>query len=190
VREAIEAGLDEAIIDDHVIAPALWLVGDLWADGEISIAQEHLASAISLRVLTLQREAFRMARERASRRVLLAGLEGEHHVVGLMMASSLLLHAGYDVRLYGADLPVVELAGAVAAVRPAVVGLTTATALTAVNAPTAFEAVRVVDPDVGVLVGGRGVEEVWAAAWDVVVCRHVGDAVDDVDALVKRAGRN
>jgi methanogenic corrinoid protein MtbC1 len=190
VREAIEAGLDEATIDDHVIGPALKLVGDLWADGEISIAQEHLASAISLQVLTLEREAFRVARERASRRVLLAGAEGEQHVVGLMMASSLLLHAGYDVRLYGADLPVVELAAAVAAQRPAVVGLTTATALTAMNVPAAFGAARLIDPDVALMVGGRGADETWSTAWDVVVCRHVSDVVDDVDALVKRARAN
>jgi MerR family transcriptional regulator, light-induced transcriptional regulator len=190
VREAIEAGLDEGIIHDHVVAPALRLVGDLWADGEISIAQEHLATSISLRVLTLQREAFRVARERAARRVLLAGAEGEHHIVGLMMASSLLLHAGYDVRLYGADLPVPQLAGAVASVRPSVVGLTTATALTAMNVPRALEAVRLIDPEVALLVGGRGVDEAWASAFDVVVCRHVGDSVDHVDALVQRAGRN
>jgi hypothetical protein len=45
--------------------------------------------------MTLQREAFRVACERASRRVLLAGAQGEHHIVGLEMASSVILHAGY-----------------------------------------------------------------------------------------------
>ena len=48
VREAIEAGLGEALIDDEVIRPALVLVGDLWAEGRISIADEHLATAISV----------------------------------------------------------------------------------------------------------------------------------------------
>ena len=190
IGEAIDAGLDEATIDDGVIGPALVLGGDLWVDGSIAIADEHLATSISLRVMTLQREAFRVVRERVSRRVLLAGAEGEHHVVGLEMASSVMLHAGYDVRLLGADLPVAAIAGAVARHRPAVVGFTTATSLSAVNLPAALDAVRRVDPDVGIVVGGRGVDPGLAARPDVVVCRHVADAVPHVDALIKRAGRN
>ncbi len=190
IREAIEAGLDEEILDDHVIRPAMRLVGDLWADGEISIADEHLATSISMRVLTLQREAFRTARERASQRVLLAAAEGEQHVMGLQMASSVLLHAGYDVRMLGADLPVSEIGAAVAAHKPAVTGFTAATALTASRLPATFDAVRDVSADVGIVVGGQGVDDGWSAMWDVVVCHHVTDAVACVDALVKRAGRN
>ena len=47
IREAIDARLTTAQIDDEIIAPALWLVGRLWARGEISIADEHLATSIS-----------------------------------------------------------------------------------------------------------------------------------------------
>ena len=64
IREAMEAGLNTAEIDDEIIAPALWLVGDLWERGEISVADEHLATEISIRVLALQREAERVARTR------------------------------------------------------------------------------------------------------------------------------
>ena len=57
IRDAIEAKLTTAEIDEEIIAPALWLVGRLWERGEISVAEEHLATEISLRVLALQREA-------------------------------------------------------------------------------------------------------------------------------------
>jgi MerR family transcriptional regulator, light-induced transcriptional regulator len=190
IRDAIEAGLDEVTIDDRVIAPALKLIGDLWADGRISVADEHLATSISVRVMTLQREAFRVARERASRRVLLAAAQGERHVVGLEMAASVMLHAGYDVRLLGADVPVVAIGAAVVRHRPAVVGFTTATSLSAINVPAAVDAVLRVAPDTGIVIGGRGVDAGLAALPDVVVCEHVADAVAQVDALVRRAGRN
>jgi MerR family transcriptional regulator, light-induced transcriptional regulator len=190
IREAIEAGLEEAMIDDHVIRPALQLVGDLWADGDITIAEEHLATSISIRVLTLQREAFRLARQRAAHRVLLAGAQGEQHVVGLQMAGSLIVHAGYDVRLFGADLPVGEIAAAVQTHRPTVVGFTTATVLTAVNLPASIDAVRRVSPGAGIMVGGLSADDRWGASWDVVVCHHVTDAVEHVDGLIKRAGWN
>src|SRR4051812_2754595 len=67
-----EAGLRTAEIDDEIIAPALWLVGELWERGEITVADEHLATEISLRVLALQREAQRAARGRRERTVMLA----------------------------------------------------------------------------------------------------------------------
>lgn len=190
VRDAIDAGLGEAEIDDHVVAPALVLVGDLWADDRITVAEEHLATSISLRVLALQREAFRVARQRVTQRVVLAGVEGERHVIGLEMAAGVILRAGYDVRMFGADLPVDELPAAIARHRPAVVGLSAATAGTAARLPEAFETIRRTSPDVGIVVGGRAVDDRLVAGWDVAVCRHVADAVDRVDALVKRAGRN
>jgi len=190
VRDAIDAGLGESLIDDRIVRPALVLVGDLWADGSLSVADEHLATAICMRVVALLHEAFRVARERPSHRVLLAGAQGERHVVGLEMAGSVILHAGYDVRMLGADLPVATVAAAVARHRPAVVGFTTATAGTAANLPAAFDAVRRVSPGTGILVGGRGAGERPVVAADVAVCRHVADAVDHVDALVRRAERN
>ena len=190
VREAIEAGLGQGAIDDLVIAPALRAVGDLWADGHLSIAEEHAATSISLRVISLQREAFRTARQRSTLRVMLAGAQGEHHLVGLEMAASLILAAGYDVRFLGADLPVSEIGRAMDQHSPAVIGFTTATSLSAAYVPAAVAAVRARDRDVGLIVGGRGVDAAWAAAWDVVVCPHVTDAVADVDALAQRARHN
>ncbi len=129
VREAIAVGLSEAEIDDQVIRPALVLVGDLWEQGLITIADEQAATAISLRVLALQREAFRVARQRAEHRVLLAAAQGERHMVGLEMAASVIMHAGYDVRFRGADLHVTEIRLALAVHRPAVIGFTTASSL-------------------------------------------------------------
>jgi MerR family transcriptional regulator, light-induced transcriptional regulator len=190
IREAIDAGLPEATIDDRVIRPALVLVGDLWAEGRITIAEEHLATSISRRVLMLQREAFRVAWQRASQRILLAGAQDEQHVVGLEMAASVLLHAGYDVRMFGADLPVADIPAAVGRHRPAVVGFTSASSLSAVNLPEAFEAVRRAGSGTGIVVGGRGVDERLAVRWEVAVCRHVADAAEHVDALVQRARRN
>jgi B12 binding domain len=65
IREATDAGLGTAEIDDAIIAPALWLVGELWERGEISVADEHIATEISIRVLALEREAQRVVEARA-----------------------------------------------------------------------------------------------------------------------------
>jgi methanogenic corrinoid protein MtbC1 len=70
--EAVDARLPEGLVDEAVIAPALRAVGDLWAAGELSVAEEHLATEIALRVVALQREAYRVAGRRPGALVLLA----------------------------------------------------------------------------------------------------------------------
>ena len=42
ICEAIDSELTSAEIDEQLIAPALWLVGELWERGKISVAEEHL----------------------------------------------------------------------------------------------------------------------------------------------------
>jgi len=190
IGEAIEAGMSEALICDEIIAPAMRAVGEQWALGLLSVADEHLATEISIRVLALQREAFRASRRRGSRRVVLTAVEGERHAIGLNMASSVLLHAGYDVRLLGPDLPLAELGSAVERHTPAVVGFSaTVPALTSLL-PEAIEEIRAVAPRAGVIIGGAAAPEALATQPGVVLCRHVGDAVELTDALVHRAPLN
>ena len=190
VAEAIAASLDEAAIQDGIVAPALRVVGDLWAAGEIGVADEHLATEISLRVLTLQHEAFRVARRRAGHRVLLAAVPGERHDVGLRMVASLLLHGGFDVRLLGADLPLAALAAAVVRHAPSVVGLSGTMPESTAALSSAVEVVRGVAPETAVIVGGAAAEGVLAALPGVAVCRHVSDAVGLVEGLLQRPHHN
>ena len=106
-------------IDDEIIAPALWLVGELWERGEISVADEHVATEISIRVLALQREAQRVAQARGDSPGHARRAAGEQHVVALRMVDNLLRDAGYDVVMLGADVPADALAAAASRRRPA-----------------------------------------------------------------------
>ena len=123
IREAMDARLSAAEIDEGIIAPALWLLGALWERGEISVADEHLATEIALRVLALQREADRVAAARRGHRVLLATPSGERHVVALRMVSNLLSGAGYWIVMLGADVPADALVASVLRHRPDVICL-------------------------------------------------------------------
>ena len=190
VRDAIEAGGPEAVIDDEIIAPALRLVGDLWATGDLRVEDESRATEISIRVIALQREAFRAAARRASHRILLAGAEGEQHVVGLDMAGSVLVHAGYDVRLLGPDVATPRLVDAVAELRPAILGLTVTMPESAARVPQTIAAVREADPALGIVVGGQGGSQRMCSAPGVVLCQHVTDALEITDALLHRASLN
>ena len=190
MREAIDAGLEEAVIQGEVLTPSLRRVGDLWEEGSLSVADEHLATQITLRVLALERETLRVAAGRRQDRVMLAAVEGEDHTVGLQMVSSLLAEGGYDVRFLGGDVPIDSLAQIVQKHRPRVFGLTATMPESGELLRLAIDEIRRGDSRTAVLVGGQGVPEDLRASEGLVVARDVADVVESVDALVRRPGLN
>jgi methanogenic corrinoid protein MtbC1 len=190
IREAMDANVSTADIDDKVMTPALWLVGDLWERGKLSVAEEHIATEISLRVLALQREAQRVAESRNKRRILLAAPSGELHVVALRMVANLLRGAGYDTVMLGPDVPAHTL-GAVARRHKAAVICMSATMYGRTDEVlNAIDDVQHVWPSAGFVVGGRGISVERHLRPQVQVCKRVSEAVETVDALVKHASLN
>ena len=190
IREALEAGLTEAEIDDEIIAPALWFVGELWERGEISVADEHIATEISIRVLALEREAQRVARSRGDAHIMLAAPAGEHHVVALRMIGSLLRDAGYGVVMVGADVPAEALAASARRHEPDVICLTATMPGGEDQALIAIHEVQRRWPAAGFVLGGRGLTSRSRSRPGVEVCRRVSEVVEAVDAVVKRADLN
>ncbi len=190
IREAMDANLTTAEIDDEIIAPALWLIGELWQRGEISVADEHIATEISIRVLTLQREARRVASARPAHRVLLAAPQGDLHVVALRMVGNLLRDAGYDVVMLGADVPVDALGGAATRYRPDVICMSATLPGRVGYVVAAIDEVQRRAPGVGFVLGGRGLGGQLHARPGVLMCQRVSEVVEAVDAIVKRADLN
>jgi methanogenic corrinoid protein MtbC1 len=190
VRESMEAGLTTAEIDEEIIAPALWLVGELWERGDISVADEHLATEISIRVLALQREAQRVAHGRGGRLVMLAAPAGEQHVVALRMVANLLRDAGYEAAMLGADVPPAALARSAARHRPDVICLTGTMPGAGDQMLVAIHEVGTRWPAASFVVGGRGLTSRLRSQSGIRVCERVSEAVGAVDAMIKRAALN
>jgi methanogenic corrinoid protein MtbC1 len=190
IRDALDARLTTAQIDDEIIAPALWLVGRLWERGEISIAEEHLATSISLRVLALQREATRTVRGREGEKALLAAPEGELHIVALQMISNLLRDAGYTVLMLGPDVPLGDLADCAAHHEPRVVCLRATMAAASDRLMLAIHELERGWDGAGYVLGGRGLSRRLRPRRGIHVCRRVSEVVDAADAIVKRADMN
>ena len=190
VRDALDARLSTAQIDDEIIAPALWLIGRLWARGEISIADEHLATQISLRVLALQREARRTARGREGHKVLLAAPEGEAHIVALQMVANLLRDAGYSVLMLGGDVPLEALAESAARHEPQVICLSATMPSASDRLTIAMHEIQRSWPGAGYVLGGRGISSRLRPRPGIQLCRRVSEAVETTDALLKRADFN
>jgi methanogenic corrinoid protein MtbC1 len=190
IRKAMDAKLTTAVIDERIIARALWLVGDLWQRGEISVADEHLATEITIRVLALQREARRVARGRGGHHVMLATPSGELHVVALRMADNLLREAGFDVYMVGADVPAQALARSAQRYRPDVICLSSTMPGGADQVLITMHEVQEAWPAARYVLGGRGLTSRVRTHTGVDVCDSVSEVVPAVDALVQRAHLN
>jgi len=190
IREAMEAGLSSAEIDEGIIAPALWLMGALWERGEISVADEHLATEISMRVLALQREVERVANARRRHRVMLATPAGERHIVALRMVSNLLSGAGYWIVMLGADVPPDALVASVRRHQPDVICMSVTMPAVTAQVAAAIQHVQAECPGTQFVIGGRGLTSQMRSLAGVGVCERVSEVVDAVDASVKRAELN
>lgn len=122
VDDAIAAGLTAAAIQSLVIEPAMTRIGQLWEANAITVADEHLATAISQAVLVKLFDRLVIAPPRSRERVLLAAVEGQHHVLGLRMIADVMAGAGFDVLYLGADVPVDALRRFAAEHQPALTG--------------------------------------------------------------------
>ena len=112
--------LEFAITD--VLIPYLHDLGERWASGTATVAQEHFASnLIRARLLGLMQDwgAGGTATSVA------ACLPGEAHDLGLVMLSLLLARRGWQVTFLGSDTPFDSLESAVETLRPSVVVLAT-----------------------------------------------------------------
>lgn len=143
---------------ESVIAPALCEIGARWDAGEITVADEHVATAAAQVVIASLYPQFPWP-VRRSPRVLVAGVEGNRHELGLRMVADLLALDGWDDLFLGADVPVDALVAKAAEFQPAVValGVTLRAHLAALERTIAALRARLGSPRI--LVGGRACGE-------------------------------
>lgn len=105
----------------EVVLPLLKLVGDRWEDGTLTIAQEHMTSAI-LRNLLGGLVRLRTPSGKP-RRILFATPSGELHEFGILAAAMVAVASGFEALYLGPNLPAAETVAAVERTSPQVVVL-------------------------------------------------------------------
>lgn len=178
---------------DGLLADAMRLVGERWQSGQWSVAEEHLASQTVLRALDRIRPDLGPD-GRIGPLAVLAGVAGEHHMIGLVCLDHVLRELGWTVANLGADVPTDDLARFVERNDARLVALTAsdpgrlATVLEAVGAVRAAAATRGAGHEVAIMLGGRLAERpdvgaVVGVDWTGVT---LGDAARFADTVVQR----
>lgn len=106
----------------EVLIPYLHHLGDRWAAGTASVAQEHFASnLVRGRLLGVAQDWG----ARSASRAVAACLPGEAHDLGLLMLGLLMARRGWQVTFLGADTPLDSVETAVQTLHPSLVILAT-----------------------------------------------------------------
>ena len=119
------AQLIDAYLENHALAPlfdttitnAMHRVGDLWLNGKITIADEHLATRVTLCALQKLRSIV-MPGQATGLKAVCCGIEGDLHELPIHLAEIIFESEGWDVSNLGPNTPLFTLRDMVAQKKP------------------------------------------------------------------------
>ncbi len=104
VREAVSGGASPLDVYVDIFQSALYEVGRRWQTAGLTVAEEHMATAITQFILSVIQEEHPRAKSHEGTAVV-TGVVNERHVVGASIVANVLEADGWDVHFMGTDLP-------------------------------------------------------------------------------------
>ncbi|MGC9491044.1 MAG: cobalamin B12-binding domain-containing protein [Thermovirgaceae bacterium] len=137
----VSSGEDLEAFYLEIIKPAMYSIGNLWERGEISVAEEHLASAIVARVMA-SLYAWVLRSQGRYGKAIVSAAPNEYHEIGARMVADLLERDGWSVEYLGSDIEPRSLLERVEKTRPFLLALSVAMPFNLKQAEEIIRAVR------------------------------------------------
>jgi MerR family transcriptional regulator, light-induced transcriptional regulator len=106
----------------HVLQRSLYAIGELWERNRITVAEEHMATAICQYVIANLYEHVEFP-DKVRGSVVITGVQGELHQVGANMVSDVLESMGWDVRFLGTNMPHTGILSVIEEHKPQMLGI-------------------------------------------------------------------
>lgn len=177
VEEGIQKGFTASQLRVDVIRWAQREIGALWEANKVSIAQEHIATAISQFALSHLYQ-LENAQPASGQKIVVACVEGEQHELPARLVADQLDVAGFEVRFVGADAPVDALLDLLKKERPQLVALSVSMSFNVPQLRETVGRIRAECPGLKILAGGR------ALTWAPQTAKELGLVEIDIDADV------
>ncbi|MEW6259996.1 MAG: cobalamin-dependent protein [Thermodesulfobacteriota bacterium] len=104
VRSAQRSGIGILDLYVDVFQEAMYEIGRLWETHVITVADEHMATAITQYVMSILYQEMDFRNEPKGRAVI-TGVQGEIHQIGANMVADVLEAEGWNVRFLGTNVP-------------------------------------------------------------------------------------
>ncbi len=158
IEQAVSRGLSRAEIYLEVLAPSQIRIGEMWHEGRINVAQEHLATTITMEVMDYLRQ--RMTPQAGPGvRAVVTPVEGDQHTIGARMIADFLAMDGWEIDFLGNGTPAEDLAEFVRQRNADLVALSSTLPEFLPNARNASDAIRELNsPAPKILLGGKALD--------------------------------
>jgi len=162
-REFIKSANDITLFWEQVIQPAMYDVGRLWSEGEITVGQEHIATSITQRVMALHYPLI-LEQIKHDKTILVASSPGELHEIGPRILADILELHGWNTVYTGADTPRESLVDLALTTKADYLCVSTTLPFNLPGVKKLIEEVKIKVPQTKILVGGQayqGEENLW-----------------------------
>lgn len=154
VQRLLDQDIDVKTIYTDLFQRSMYQVGDLWENGRITVANEHLATTITESLLNLIYPKI-FARPRVGKAAIISCTANEYHQIGGKMVADFLELNGWDGYFLGANTPPDEILPLIQDIQPLFVGFSLSVLSNFSNLVQAITVVRADFPDMTLLVGGQ-----------------------------------
>ena len=188
VDQAMQAGLGIRPLYLEVFQPVMREIGRLWQENRITVADEHLATAITQAAMARMYGELFAADAGHGPLLVAACADQERHELGLRMICDVLEMEGWDTVFLGASVPVEDLVRMVLDRKPEVVALSASIAPHVGRVREAIAGIRAAVPERAplILVGGRAFAEDPGLAGRLGADLTAKDAAEATERLKER----
>jgi methanogenic corrinoid protein MtbC1 len=142
------------IIYTQLFQRSLYQVGDYWERNLISVATEHMATAITENMMIrLHPRLFNT--DRVGKKAVVACIANEYHQVGAKMIADIFEMNGWDGYFIGANTPFNELTRFIEENKPDVIGLSLSIYFNIPELASTLSAIRAKFPETNIITGGQ-----------------------------------
>ncbi len=180
IEQALGRGLSRAEIYLEVLTPSQIRLGEMWHEGSINVAQEHLGTTITMDMMDYLRQGM-TPRTGLGMRAVVTPVEGDQHTIGARMIADFLAMDGWEVFFLGNGTPGEDLAEFVRQRNADLVALSSTLPEFLSNAATAAEAIREANsPPPKILLGGKALDRTKQGAEELGCDATAGNVLEAV----------
>lgn len=182
-------GTELRVLYQDRVQRALYAIGVLWEQGRVTVATEHLASAITEGLLNRVTPQL-LALPKNGKSVVVSCTANEYHQIGGRMVADFFEMNGWRSYFLGANVPVDEVIALIRDKRPDAVALSLAIYFNLDTLLETVRAIRAAFSAIPILVGGHAFEDGGREQVESIPGVHLLASLQDLEAWMNAEGRD